>query len=122
MDATTLIGSWMAASGDSNIELKDDGTYIRVSSFVMPMTYETIALDDEGTYAVGDDTLTFTPLSGHYRKNGVDEGFDGNVREQQFRLELADGSTHLILNEFGLDQALDDVNRPTRVPSFRRRG
>jgi hypothetical protein len=38
MDAKELVGSWAAESGDSNIEFKADGTYIRVSSFAMPMT------------------------------------------------------------------------------------
>ena len=89
MDANMLVGSWAAESGDSNMEFHADGTYLRVSSFVMPMTYETIALDDTGTFAVDDDIVTFTPMSGHYIKNGVDEGFDSAVRQQQAQLDAA---------------------------------
>ncbi len=102
MDAKQLIGSWSAVSGDSNIEFKADGTYIRVTSVDMPMTYTRLAIDDEGTYAVRDDTVTFTPLTGHYRRNGVDEGLDDTVREQHVRLAPnADGS--------GNDLVLDDA-------------
>jgi hypothetical protein len=101
MDAIELVGSWNAVSGDSNLEFKADGTYIRVSSFDMPMTYTHLAIDDEGTYVVRDDIVTFTPTSGHYRRNGVDEGFDTKIREQHVRLETrADHS--------GYDLILDD--------------
>ena len=101
MDARTLVGSWTAESGDSNIEFRTDGTYIRVSSLQMPMTYETLAIDDEGTFSVAADTLTFTPTSGHYRRNGVDEGFDRTVREQHARLEPSPDrpTSDLILDE-----------------------
>jgi hypothetical protein len=87
MTINDLVGSWTAESGDSHLELKADGTYIRVSSVEMPMTFETIALDDEGTYTADDGTVTFTPTSGHYRRNGVDEGFDSKVRRAPFRFE-----------------------------------
>jgi len=95
MDANMLVGSWAAESGDSNIEFNADGTYLRVSSFVMPMTYETIALDDQGTFAVSGDSVTFTPTTGHYLKNGVDEGFDAKVRRQQVELDAAGTSMSL---------------------------
>lgn len=87
MDTDGLVGSWTMESGDSNLDLKADGTYIRVSSFQMPITFETLAIDDEGTYSVTDATITFTPMTGHYRRNGVDEGFDSTVRQSTFRFE-----------------------------------
>ena len=98
MDVNLLVGSWKSESDDSTIELHADGTYLRVSSFVLPMTYETIALDDQGTFAVGQDSLTFTPTSGHYVKNGVDEGFDPKVRQQQAQLDST--GTSLVLDGF----------------------
>lgn len=100
MDANMLVGSWAAESGDSNIEFHADGTYLRVSSFVMPMTYETIALDDTGTFAVADDIVTFTPKSGHYIKNGVDGGFDSAVRRQQAELDATGATPTLTLDGF----------------------
>ncbi len=87
MDANELVGSWLAESGYANVEFRADGTYIRVSSFEMPMTFETLAIDEEGTYAINDDIVTFTATSGHYRRNGVDEGFDLKVVDQSVRLE-----------------------------------
>ena len=101
MDAIELVGSWNAASGDSNLEFKADGTYIHVMSLEMPMTYTNLAIDDEGTYHVRDDIVTFTPTSGHYRRNGVDEGFDKKVREQRVRLETR-------ADQSGFDLVLDD--------------
>jgi hypothetical protein len=87
MDASELVGSWAAESGDSNLEFKSDGTYIRVTSVEIPGTYEHLAIDDEGTYGLRGDMLMFTPKTGHYRRNGVDEGFDDTVRELRARLE-----------------------------------
>lgn len=99
MDPAVLVGSWSAASGDSHLEFRRDGTYLRVSSFVMPMTYEAIALDDQGPYAVHDDVVTFTPTAGHYRRNGIDEGFDSRVREQRARLEGDGAGASLFLDD-----------------------
>ena len=102
MNANELVGSWAAESGDSSLEFKPDGTYIRVTSVDLPMTYEHLAIDDEGTYSLRGDTLTFTPKTGHYRRNGVDEGFDDKVREQKARLEPNGDQT-------GHDLVLDDA-------------
>ena len=99
MDAAALVGSWTAESADAHLEFKADGTYIRVSSFVMPMTYEKLALDDEGTYSLEADRVTFAPTSGHYRRNGVDEGFDDKVRVQAVRLEAAGAANDLYLDD-----------------------
>jgi hypothetical protein len=101
MDAIKLIGSWNAVSGDSNLEFKADGTYIRVTRLDMPMTYTHLAIDDEGTYDVRDDIVRFTPTSGHYRRNGVDEGYDNKIREQRVRLETR-------ADQSGYDLILDD--------------
>jgi hypothetical protein len=48
-----------------------------------------------------DDTVTFTPTSGHYRRNGVDEGFESKVRQATFRFEPnADQSgTNLVVDD-----------------------
>jgi hypothetical protein len=103
MDDTGLVGSWNAASGGSNIELRADGTYTRVSSLDLGITfaYGNISLDDEGTYAVRDGVMTFMPRSGHYRRDGVDEGADLSVRHQSCRLQPNEDRT-------GYDLVLDD--------------
>ena len=89
MEMDALVGSWNSESGDVNLEFKADGTYIRVSSFDMGITfsYANLSIDEEGAYSLGDGTVTFTPTSGHYRRNGVDEGFELKVVEQSVRLE-----------------------------------
>jgi hypothetical protein len=72
-----------------SVEFKADGTYLRVMSLDtgITFTYGNIAIDEEGTYEVHDGTVTLTPMSGHYRKNGVDEGFELKVRQWNFQLE-----------------------------------
>jgi hypothetical protein len=45
--------------------------------------------------------MTFTPTSGHYRRNGVDEGFDSTVRQSTFRFEpnLDQTGTNLVIDD-----------------------
>jgi hypothetical protein len=99
MDAQTLVGSWMAESGDSHLEFKADGTYIRVTSIDFPMSYTNLSIDDEGPFSTADGTITFTPTSGHYRRNGVDEGFDRTVRVVRARFEVTEHGHDLILDD-----------------------
>jgi hypothetical protein len=91
MEIDALVGSWTA--DNTNLEFKADGTYIRVSSFDMGITttYANLSIDEEGTYNVAAGTVTFTPTSGHYRRNGVDEGFELEVRQASFRIEGGEG-------------------------------
>jgi hypothetical protein len=99
MDANALVGSYTLESGDSHLEFKADGTYIRVTSVIFPTTYVNIALDDEGPFSVSGDLVTFTPTSGHYRRDGHDEGFDKTVRTQRARFESIGTEDNLILDD-----------------------
>jgi hypothetical protein len=99
MDANALVGSWTLDSGDSHLEFKADGTYIRVSSVIFPTTYANIALDDEEPFSVSGDLVILTPTSGHYRRDGHDEGFDKTVRTHRARLESNGNEDNLILDD-----------------------
>jgi hypothetical protein len=96
-DVSLLFGVW--ASDDAKIEFDADGTYIRVTN--VAYSYSNVAIDEEGTYRLGDGTVIFTPTGGHYRRDGVDEGFDLTVTTQTIRLQPnADGSAYdLVLDD-----------------------
>jgi hypothetical protein len=86
-DISVMFGVWSSES--SKIEFHADGTYIRLTRVDLGITfsYSTIAIDEEGTYQLGDGNVTFTPTSGHYRRDGVDEGYELKVVVQTISLE-----------------------------------
>ena len=80
-------------------EFDADGNYVYGSFFDIAIANETIAIYETGAYGVENDTLTFTPTSKSYKRNGVEEGDQLTPREFKFRLEpnLSQDGTNLVL-------------------------
>jgi hypothetical protein len=68
-------------------EFDAEGNYVYGSFFDIAIANETIAIYETGAYGVANDTLTLTPTSKSYKRNGVEEGDELKTREITFRLE-----------------------------------